>query len=137
MSSNLDQIRDQQRDTWGRFSAGWKSWDDLVMGCLAPFGNTMIRHAHLRDNSEVLDIAAGTGEPVLSAAAMVPLEWEPCTRWQYGAGSDVMARGVEVVAGMPLARFFATRIVEPLGISDNQGYSVGIDDTIVRLPWFD
>lgn len=72
MSSNLDQIRDQQRDTWDRFSAGWKSWDDLVMGWLAPFGNTMIRHAHLRDDSEVLDVAAGTGEPGLTAAALVP-----------------------------------------------------------------
>jgi ubiquinone/menaquinone biosynthesis C-methylase UbiE len=72
MSSNLDQIRDQQRDTWDRFSAGWKSWDDLVLGWLAPFGNAMIRHAGLRDDSEVLDVAAGTGEPGLTAAALVP-----------------------------------------------------------------
>jgi hypothetical protein len=41
MSSNLDEIREQQRDTWDRFSAGWKSWNDLVMGWLAPFGSTM------------------------------------------------------------------------------------------------
>jgi ubiquinone/menaquinone biosynthesis C-methylase UbiE len=72
MPSNLDEIRDQQRDTWDRFSTGWKNWDDLVLGWLAPFGNTMIRHASLRDNSEVLDVAAGTGEPGLTAAALVP-----------------------------------------------------------------
>ena len=32
----------------------------------------MIRHANLREDSEVLDIAAGTGEPGLTAAARVP-----------------------------------------------------------------
>src|SRR3972149_1985315 len=72
MSSNLDQIRDQQRETWDRFSAGWKKWDAMVLGWLAPFGEAMIRHANLRENSNVLDVAAGTGEPGLTAAALVP-----------------------------------------------------------------
>ncbi len=71
-SSNLDQIRDQQRDTWDRFSAGWKKWDAMVLGWLAPYGEAMIRHAKLREDSNVLDIAAGTGEPGLTAAARVP-----------------------------------------------------------------
>ncbi len=71
-SSNLDQIRDQQRDTWDRFSAGWKKWDAMVLGWLAPYGEAMIRHAMLREDSNVLDIAAGTGEPGLTAAARVP-----------------------------------------------------------------
>ena len=72
MSSNLDQIRDQQRETWDRFSAGWKKWDAMVLGWLAPFGEAMIQHANLREDSHVLDIAAGTGEPGLTAAALVP-----------------------------------------------------------------
>ena len=72
MSSNLDQIRDQQRDTWDRFSAGWKAWDELVVDWLAPFGAAMIRHVNLYENSHVLDVAAGTGEPGLTAAALVP-----------------------------------------------------------------
>jgi ubiquinone/menaquinone biosynthesis C-methylase UbiE len=72
MSSNLDQIRNQQRDTWDRFSAGWKKWDQLVLGWLAPFGAAMIRHAQLVETSHVLDVAAGTGEPGLTAAALVP-----------------------------------------------------------------
>ena len=72
MSSNLDQIRDQQRETWDRFSAGWKKWDAMVLGWLAPFGEAMIRHANLREDSNVLDVAAGTGEPGLTAAALVP-----------------------------------------------------------------
>jgi ubiquinone/menaquinone biosynthesis C-methylase UbiE len=72
MSSNLEQIRDQQRDTWDRFSAGWRKWDDMVLSWLAPFGDAMIRHANLQENSQVLDVAAGTGEPGLTAAALVP-----------------------------------------------------------------
>ncbi|CAN7490161.1 class I SAM-dependent methyltransferase [Pararhizobium sp. LjRoot238] len=72
MSGNLDEIREQQRDTWDRFSAGWKKWDALVLGWLAPFGDAMLRHANLRKNSHVLDVAAGTGEPGLTAAEMVP-----------------------------------------------------------------
>jgi ubiquinone/menaquinone biosynthesis C-methylase UbiE len=71
-SSNLDQIRDQQRDTWDRFAAGWKKWDAVVLRWIAPFGEAMIQRANLRRDSKVLDIAAGTGEPGLSAAALVP-----------------------------------------------------------------
>lgn len=72
MSSNLDQIRDQQRETWDRFSTGWKKWDEMVQRWLAPFGAAMLRHADLREDSRVLDAAAGTGEPGLTAAGLVP-----------------------------------------------------------------
>ena len=69
---SLGQVRDQQRETWDKFSAGWKKWDAMVTGWIAPFGEVMIRYAGLREDSEVLDIAAGTGEPGLTAAARVP-----------------------------------------------------------------
>lgn len=72
MSANLDDIRDQQRETWDKFSAGWKKWDSLVLGWLAPFGDTMLRSANLSNSFSVLDVAAGTGEPGLTAAAAIP-----------------------------------------------------------------
>jgi SAM-dependent methyltransferase len=72
MTSHLDQIRDQQRETWDRFSAGWQSWDPLVTSWMAPFGEAIIRHAALHDDSDVLDVATGTGEPGLTAAGLVP-----------------------------------------------------------------
>lgn len=72
MSAHLDQIRDQQRETWDRFSAGWKKWDALVLGWLAPFGEAMIRQAAIKDGDRVLDVAAGTGEPGLTVAASIP-----------------------------------------------------------------
>lgn len=72
MPGSFEEIRVQQRDTWDRFSAGWKKWDELVLGWLAPFGDAMLRLSNLHEHSQVLDVAAGTGEPGLSAAAMVP-----------------------------------------------------------------
>ncbi len=72
MSGNLDQIREQQKDIWDRFSTGWKKWDALVLSWLAPFGDAMIHKAKLRDGDHVLDVAAGTGEPGLTAAALIP-----------------------------------------------------------------
>lgn len=70
--SNLDLIRDQQRDTWARFSSDWRKWDDLVLWWLRPYGALMIRYADLLSASQVLDIASGTGEPGLTAAVLVP-----------------------------------------------------------------
>ena len=36
MPSQLEQIRDHQRETWDKFSSGWKKWDKLVLNWLAP-----------------------------------------------------------------------------------------------------
>jgi SAM-dependent methyltransferase len=72
MTADLDELRDQQRHTWDRFSAGWKSWDAFVGGWLGPVGTTMINRATLHHAAEVLDVASGTGEPGLTAAAAVP-----------------------------------------------------------------
>jgi ubiquinone/menaquinone biosynthesis C-methylase UbiE len=72
MPTELEQIREQQQATWDKFSAGWKKWDPLVMGWLAPIGKELLDGARLRPNSYVLDIASGTGEPALSAAAQCP-----------------------------------------------------------------
>lgn len=67
-----DQIRDQQQATWDKFSAGWKKWDAQVLPWLAPVGAALLEAARLRPDAQVLDVASGTGEPGLSAAARVP-----------------------------------------------------------------
>lgn len=66
------QIRDQQRATWDTFSVGWKQWDELVLRWLSAVGEELIGSAQLHDSSQLLDVAAGTGEPGLSAASRVP-----------------------------------------------------------------
>ena len=70
--SRADEIREQQRQTWDRFSPGWMKWDALVMEMLAPVAAEIIRALALRDDNEHLDIGSGTGEPGLSIAAVVP-----------------------------------------------------------------
>ena len=50
--------------------------------------------------------------------AVMPLAFQPGTRFRYGLCHDVAARLVEVVAGVPLDRFLQQRIFEPLGMTD-------------------
>ncbi|MFX1706363.1 class I SAM-dependent methyltransferase [Chitinophaga sp. CC14] len=69
MEQVLEQIRDQQKDAWNKFSPGWKKWDELTMDFLQPMGDEIIRALHLKENDVVLDVAAGTGEPGLTIAS--------------------------------------------------------------------
>lgn len=66
-----EQVRDQQRNVWNTFSGGWKKQDDFVFEWLRPVGTKLIEQAGLRDGYVVLDAATGTGEPGLSAAALI------------------------------------------------------------------
>lgn len=71
MEHQLEVIRDQQKETWDKFSPGWKKWDDLLMAFLKPQADAIIRQLNLKDTDKVLDIAAGTGEPGLTIAGIV------------------------------------------------------------------
>jgi ubiquinone/menaquinone biosynthesis C-methylase UbiE len=70
MDEQLEQIREQQKMIWNKFSPGWKKWDAFNMRLLQPMGEAMIDFLEIRDNDTVLDIAAGTGEPGLTIAAL-------------------------------------------------------------------
>jgi len=51
--------------------------------------------------------------------ALLPLQWEPGSRYQYSnAGINVAARIVEVVTGMPYEDFVQRRILDPLHMQD-------------------
>ncbi len=83
---NLKQIREQQKESWNKFSPGWKKWDDLMMDFLKPMADEIIML--LKPKEVVLDVAAGTGEPRLTIAAMVKSGKvistdlaEECWRW--------------------------------------------------------
>lgn len=67
-----EQVRNVQRSTWDEFSAGWRKWDAELLGWHAPFGDAVIEEARLDPDYVVLDVAAGTGEPGLTAAVLVP-----------------------------------------------------------------
>ena len=69
MEQQLEQIRDQQKQSWNKFSAGWKKWDELVMDFLKPMGDEIIRLLNPQKTDVILDVASGTGEPGLTIAA--------------------------------------------------------------------
>ncbi len=71
MKPEFEQIRNQQKETWNKFSPGWKKWDDLTMEFLKPQGNEIIRLLQPKESELILDIAAGTGEPGLTIATLV------------------------------------------------------------------
>ena len=54
--------------------------------------------------------------------AALPLCFEPGTSWNYSVSTDIVGRIVEVVSGMTLDDFFATRILGPLGMHDTAFY---------------
>ena len=70
-TATFDELKEQQKNSWNRFSAGWKKWDQFVMEWLKPVGDKIIELADLKRDYEVLDCATGTGEPGLTAAAIV------------------------------------------------------------------
>lgn len=72
MSVSAESLRDQQRVIWDHFAAGWKKWDAELLGWQGPFGDAVIQDARLGAGFAVLDVAAGTGEPGLTAAQLVP-----------------------------------------------------------------
>ncbi|QMU28344.1 class I SAM-dependent methyltransferase [Adhaeribacter radiodurans] len=71
MELALEQIREQQKQTWNKFSPGWRKWDDFTMDWLKPMGEEIIQSLQLKPTDKVLDIAGGTGEPGLSIANLV------------------------------------------------------------------
>ncbi|KAF2506741.1 class I SAM-dependent methyltransferase [Flavobacterium zhairuonense] len=69
MEPHLEQIREQQKQSWNKFSGGWKKWDEIVMDFLKPMGDEIIRLINPKTTDYILDIASGTGEPGLTIAA--------------------------------------------------------------------
>ncbi|MEP6467256.1 MAG: class I SAM-dependent methyltransferase [Parafilimonas sp.] len=70
MNEQLQAIRDKQKDSWNKFSGGWKKWNTFTMDFLKPMGDAIINSLNIQANDVVLDIASGTGEPAFSIAAL-------------------------------------------------------------------
>jgi ubiquinone/menaquinone biosynthesis C-methylase UbiE len=72
MEQRLQEIREQQKASWNKFSPGWRKWDHLMMDFLHPMGDAIIYCLAPQDNQLILDVASGTGEPGLTIAALIP-----------------------------------------------------------------
>ena len=58
-----------------------------------------------------------TNAELVEKLGRLPLMFEPGTTWEYSMSTDVLGRVVEVVSGLSLGEFFATRITGPLGMA--------------------
>lgn len=56
---------------WQRAAEAWHRWDPLLQSWLGPATDLMLDLARIGPGSHVLDVAAGCGEPALTAAARV------------------------------------------------------------------
>jgi enediyne biosynthesis protein CalE5 len=64
-------IRQQQRQQWDGAASGWHKWSDTIETGAAPVSERMVELAGIGPGSRVLDVAAGHGEPSLTAAGRV------------------------------------------------------------------
>ena len=71
MNEQMQAIRDQQKETWNKFSGGWKKWNTFTMNFLKPMGDEIIKALQIKPEDIVLDVASGTGEPAFTIAEIV------------------------------------------------------------------
>jgi ubiquinone/menaquinone biosynthesis C-methylase UbiE len=99
MELQQEQIREQQKQSWNRFSPGWEKWDKQTMEFLRPMGDVIISQLKIKPNDHVLDIAAGTGEPGLTIAALAKNGTVTGTDLSEGmlaiAGAKAEAKGIK------------------------------------------
>jgi CubicO group peptidase (beta-lactamase class C family) len=82
-------------------------------------GKSLVKQAYI--DAKLSDPTQTLAEFV-SKLSKLPLAYQPGTTWDYGVSTDVLARIVEIVSGVPFDQFIADRIVKPLRLSDTGFY---------------
>jgi len=69
-AKKLDSVefRQGQRQQWNSAAAGWRKWSELIDGAASGISERLVELAGVAQGSRVLDVAAGYGEPSLTAA---------------------------------------------------------------------
>jgi SAM-dependent methyltransferase len=65
------QFKETTREQWEQVAEAWHRWGPTLQDWLGPVTETMLELTHIGPGDRVLDVAAGAGEPALSAAARV------------------------------------------------------------------
>jgi SAM-dependent methyltransferase len=68
------EFRDKQHEQWDGAAAGWNKWSELIDEAVGVVSDRMIDMAAIKEGDRVLDVAAGYGEPALTAARKVGAE---------------------------------------------------------------
>jgi enediyne biosynthesis protein CalE5 len=62
------EFRDGQRNQWNTAATGWRKWSELIDQAASGISERLVQLAGVEPGSRVLDVAAGYGEPSLTAA---------------------------------------------------------------------
>jgi ubiquinone/menaquinone biosynthesis C-methylase UbiE len=62
------EFREGQREQWDKAATGWRKWSELIDTATSRVSERMVELAGIEPGTRVLDVAAGYGEPSLSAA---------------------------------------------------------------------
>jgi SAM-dependent methyltransferase len=62
------EFRDGQRHQWNSAATGWRRWSELIDEAACGISERLVELAGVEPGSRVLDVAAGYGEPSLTAA---------------------------------------------------------------------
>lgn len=65
------EFRDGQREQWNSAATGWRRWSELIDASAGAVSERLVELAGVESGSRVLDVAAGYGEPSLTAARTV------------------------------------------------------------------
>jgi enediyne biosynthesis protein CalE5 len=65
------EFRSGQRQQWDTASTGWRKWNDLIDRAASGISDRLVELAGVEPGGRILDVAAGYGEPSLTAARAV------------------------------------------------------------------
>ena len=68
---NAAEFREGQEQQWDKASTGWKKYSELIDSAASRISERLVELAGVGAGSRVLDVAAGYGEPSLTAARVV------------------------------------------------------------------
>ena len=71
MAIDPAEFRDAQHQQWDKASVGWKKHSDFIDNAASHISERLVELAGVAAGSRVLDVAAGYGEPSLTAARVV------------------------------------------------------------------
>ncbi|MBR0774020.1 beta-lactamase family protein [Bradyrhizobium diazoefficiens] len=78
--------------------------------------NKLYADAGLFDNTDL------TNAELIAKITTLPLAEQPGTIWDYGHGTDVLGRIIEVISGETLLEFARERLLGPLGMTETDFY---------------